>query len=101
MRARVLATDGAAQDAVLASGRPEHNLEETASSWTASPDVHKRDIKKMFHASLACMYPAYNRDEQLNPSCSEASAYPAAPDSEYGWEKLFSERLYLAYRRNF
>jgi nucleoside-diphosphate-sugar epimerase len=47
------------------------------------------------------MYPAYNQDDPLNPNCSEDSAYPAAPDSEYGWEKLFSERLYLAYRRNF
>ena len=41
------------------------------------------------------MYPAYNQEDPLNPKCSEDSAYPAAPDSEYGWEKLFSERLYL------
>jgi nucleoside-diphosphate-sugar epimerase len=47
------------------------------------------------------MYPAYNQEDPGNPNCSEDSAYPAAPDSEYGWEKLFSERLYLAYRRNF
>jgi nucleoside-diphosphate-sugar epimerase len=46
------------------------------------------------------MYPAYNQEDPLNPKCTEDSAYPAAPDSEYGWEKLFSERLYLAYRRN-
>ena len=46
------------------------------------------------------MYPAYNQEDPDNPKCSEDSAYPAAPDSEYGWEKLFSERLYLAYRRN-
>src|SRR5215471_3275239 len=62
---------------------------------------HKRSIKKIFYSSSACMYPAYNQDDRLNPNCSEDSAYPAAPDSEYGWEKLFSERLYLAYRRNF
>ena len=47
------------------------------------------------------MYPAYNQEDPDNPKCSEDSAYPAAPDSEYGWEKLFSERLYLAYRRNY
>jgi GDP-D-mannose 3', 5'-epimerase len=62
---------------------------------------HKRNIKKIFYSSSACMYPAYNQEDPLNPNCSEDSAYPAAPDSEYGWEKLFSERLYLAYRRNF
>src|SRR6201981_2000300 len=61
----------------------------------------KRDIKKIFYSSSACMYPAYNQDDPLNPNCSEDSTYPAAPDSEYGWEKLFSERLYLAYRRNY
>src|SRR5271170_8134306 len=62
---------------------------------------YKRDIKKIFYSSSACMYPAYNQEDPLNPKCSEDSAYPAAPDSEYGWEKLFSERLYLAYRRNY
>ena len=46
------------------------------------------------------MYPAYNQEDPENPVCSEGSAYPAAPDSEYGWEKLFSERLYLAFNRN-
>jgi len=61
---------------------------------------HKRNVKKIFYSSSACMYPAYNQEDPDNPKCSEESAYPAAPDSEYGWEKLFSERLYLAYRRN-
>jgi nucleoside-diphosphate-sugar epimerase len=61
---------------------------------------HRRAIKKIFYSSSACMYPAYNQTDPSNPNCSEDSAYPAAPDSEYGWEKLFSERLYLAYRRN-
>ena len=60
----------------------------------------KRGIKKIFYSSSACMYPAYNQEDPLNPNCSEDSAYPAAPDSEYGWEKLFSERLYMAFRRN-
>lgn len=60
----------------------------------------KFGIKKLFYSSSACMYPAYNQEDYNNPNCSEDSAYPAAPDSEYGWEKLFSERLYLAYARN-
>jgi nucleoside-diphosphate-sugar epimerase len=55
---------------------------------------------RIFYSSSACMYPAYNQEDPENPKCSEESAYPAAPDSEYGWEKLFSERLYLAYARN-
>lgn len=58
-------------------------------------------VKRIFYSSSACMYPAYNQEDPDNPKCSEGSAYPAAPDSEYGWEKLFSERLYLAYWRNY
>jgi GDP-D-mannose 3',5'-epimerase len=58
-------------------------------------------VKKFFYSSSACIYPEYNQLDPNNPKCSEASAYPAAPDSEYGWEKLFSERLYLAYMRNY
>ena len=61
---------------------------------------HKRTIKRVFYSSSACMYPAYNQEDPDNPNCAEDSAYPAAPDSEYGWEKLFSERLFLAYNRN-
>ena len=60
----------------------------------------KYDVGKIFYSSSACMYPEYNQEDPDNPKCSEDSAYPAAPDSEYGWEKLFSERLYLAYQRN-
>lgn len=56
---------------------------------------------QIFYSSSACMYPEYNQKDPNNPKCSEDSAYPAAPDSEYGWEKLFSERLYLAYHRNY
>ncbi len=57
-------------------------------------------IKRFFYSSSACIYPEYNQMDPDNPRCSEKSAYPAEPDSEYGWEKLFSERLYLAYMRN-
>ena len=63
--------------------------------------AHKRNIRRIFYSSSACMYPAYNQEDPDNPNCAEDSAYPAAPDSEYGWEKLFSERLYLAYNRNY
>src|SRR6185312_11498938 len=58
-------------------------------------------VKRFFYSSSACIYPEYNQLDPDNPKCSEDSAYPAAPDSEYGWEKLFSERLYLAYMRNY
>lgn len=61
---------------------------------------HKRNIKRVFYSSSACMYPEHNQLDPDNPNCAEESAYPAAPDSEYGWEKLFSERLFLAYNRN-
>ncbi|MCS6796776.1 MAG: NAD-dependent epimerase/dehydratase family protein [Raineya sp.] len=61
----------------------------------------KMGVKKVFYSSSACIYPAYNQEDPDNPKCSEDSAYPAAPDSEYGWEKLFSERLFLAYYRNY
>jgi nucleoside-diphosphate-sugar epimerase len=56
---------------------------------------------KIFYSGSACMYPEHNQMDPNNPNCEESSAYPANPDSEYGWEKLFSERLYLAYHRNF
>ena len=61
----------------------------------------KKGIKKIFYSSSACIYPEYNQLDPNNPKCNEDSAYPAAPDSEYGWEKLFSERLYLAFARNY
>ncbi len=63
--------------------------------------LHKRNVKKAFYSSSACMYPEHNQLDPDNPNCEESSAYPANPDSEYGWEKLFSERLYLAYNRNY
>ena len=59
-----------------------------------------RNIKNIFYSSSACIYPAHNQQNPDDPLCYEDSAYPANPDSEYGWEKLFSERLYLSYNRN-
>jgi GDP-D-mannose 3', 5'-epimerase len=63
--------------------------------------ARKNKIGRIFYSSSACMYPEYNQLDPDNPKCNEESAYPAAPDSEYGWEKLFSERLYFAYARNY
>ena len=61
----------------------------------------KKRVDKVFYSSSACMYPEHNQMDPNNPNCEESSAYPANPDSEYGWEKLFSERLYLAFNRNY
>lgn len=63
--------------------------------------ARRHGVGALFYSSSACMYPAYNQEDPDNPECAEHSAYPAAPDSEYGWEKLFSERLYLSYARNY
>jgi nucleoside-diphosphate-sugar epimerase len=62
---------------------------------------NKRNIRRLFYSSSACIYPEYNQRDPDNPYCAEDSAYPANPDSEYGWEKLFSERLYFAFHRNY
>jgi nucleoside-diphosphate-sugar epimerase len=59
------------------------------------------NLKKVFYSSSACMYPEYNQKDPQNPKCSEDSAYPAMPDSEYGWEKLFSEHIYLSFKKNY
>jgi len=61
----------------------------------------KQKVGRVFYSSSACMYPEHNQLDPNNPNCEESSAYPANPDSEYGWEKLFSERLYLAFQRNY
>ena len=61
----------------------------------------KRNAKNIFYSSSACIYPEHNQLDPSNPNCEESSAYPANPDSDYGWEKLFSERLYLAHARNY
>lgn len=83
----------------------EHDAQVMHNSATINLNMveasRKHKVKKIFYSSSACMYPEYNQLDPDNPKCSEESAYPAAPDSEYGWEKLFSERLYLAYNRNY
>ncbi|HEY6191518.1 MAG TPA: NAD-dependent epimerase/dehydratase family protein [Bacteroidota bacterium] len=83
----------------------EHDAEVMHNSGSINLNMAQRcqiaKVKKIFYSSSACMYPAYNQEDPDNPKCSEDSAYPAAPDSEYGWEKLFSERLYLSYQRNY
>ena len=82
----------------------EHDADVMHNSATINLNVldacHKRNVRRVFYSSSACMYPEHNQLDPDNPNCAEDSAYPAAPDSEYGWEKLFSERLYLAYHRN-
>jgi nucleoside-diphosphate-sugar epimerase len=62
---------------------------------------NKRNARRIFYSSSACIYPEYNQMDPDNPNCAEDSVYPANPDSEYGWEKLFSERLYIAFHRNY
>jgi len=64
-------------------------------------EMQKKGVKNVFYSSSACMYPDHNQTDPNNPLLSEDSAYPANPDSEYGWEKLFSERLYMSYARNY
>jgi len=64
-------------------------------------DLKEVNQTKIFYSGSACMYPEHNQLDPNNPDCREESAYPANPDSEYGWEKLFSERLYFAYHRNY
>jgi GDP-D-mannose 3',5'-epimerase len=83
----------------------EHDADIMHNSVQINVNVAKlatqRKVKSLFYASSACIYPEYNQMDPDNPKCEENSAYPAAPDSEYGWEKLFSERLYLSYKRNY
>jgi GDP-D-mannose 3', 5'-epimerase len=83
----------------------EHDADVMHNSATINLNVleacRRRNNSLIFYSSSACMYPAYNQEDPDNPNCAEDSAYPAAPDSEYGWEKLFSERLYLAFQRNY
>jgi GDP-D-mannose 3',5'-epimerase len=81
-------------DAAVMHNSATINLNVLDAGWRAG-------VKRFFYSSSACIYPEYNQRDPQNPKCSEDSAYPAAPDSEYGWEKLFSERLYLSYMRNY
>lgn len=82
----------------------EHDADVMHNSATINLNMvdacHKRNVKRVFYSSSACMYPEHNQTDPNAPVTREDSAYPANPDSEYGWEKLFSERLYLAYNRN-
>jgi len=83
----------------------EHDADVMHNSATINLNMtyygQKTGIKKIFYSSSACIYPKYNQENPDNPICREDSAYPALPDSEYGWEKLFSERLYLSFQRNY
>lgn len=83
----------------------EHDADVMHNSATINLNVAsiaaKKNIGMVFYSSSACMYPEHNQMDPDNPNCAEESAYPANPDSEYGWEKLFSERMYLAYNRNY
>jgi nucleoside-diphosphate-sugar epimerase len=83
----------------------EHDADVMHNSATINLNIlhyaQKAGVKKIFYSSSACIYPEYNQMDPDNPKCSEDSAYPAAPDSEYGWEKLFSERLYHSFNRNY
>jgi len=83
----------------------EHDADVMHNSATINLNIlhyaQKENVKKIFYSSSACIYPEYNQMDPDNPKCSEDSAYPAAPDSEYGWEKLFSERLYHSFYRNY
>ena len=83
----------------------EHDADVMHNSATINLNMadacRRRGVGRIFYSSSACIYPAHNQVDPDNPNCAEDSAYPAAPDSEYGWEKLFSERLYLSYARNY
>jgi nucleoside-diphosphate-sugar epimerase len=82
----------------------EHDADVMHNSATINLNVLEamrlQNVGRVFYSSSACMYPEFNQLDPDNPNCAEDSAYPAQPDSEYGWEKLFSERVYLAYMRN-
>ncbi len=83
----------------------EHDADVMHNSATINLNVvdlcQRLGIGNVFYSSSACIYPEHNQEDPDNPNCAEDSAYPANPDSEYGWEKLFSERLYFSYNRNY
>lgn len=83
----------------------EHDADVMHNSAQININVSKvavdKKVKALFYSSSACIYPEHNQTDPENPTCAEHTAYPAQPDSEYGWEKLFSERLYLSYKRNY
>lgn len=83
----------------------EHDADIISNDALINLHVARRAVEvgagKIFYSSSACMYPEHNQMDPNNPNCAEHSAYPANPDSEYGWEKLFSERMYLSFHRNY
>lgn len=84
------------------TGENDANLMHNSASINLNiiQQAYLKGVKKIFYSSSACIYPAYNQQDPNNPNCAESSVYPAEPDSDYGWEKLFSERLFQAFARN-
>jgi len=84
------------------TGKNDANLMHNSASINLNiiQQAFLKGVKKIFYSSSACIYPAYNQQDPNNPNCAESSVYPAEPDSDYGWEKLFSERLFQAFARN-
>ncbi len=84
------------------TGENDANLMHNSASINLNiiQQAYVKGVKKIFYSSSACIYPAYNQQDPNNPNCAESSVYPAEPDSDYGWEKLFSERLFQAFARN-
>jgi len=85
-------THGRVHDAAIMHNSTSINL-------NVLDNIRRQSIKRVFFSSSACIYPEYNQEDPSSPNCAEDTAYPAAPDSEYGWEKLYAERLYLVYGR--
>jgi GDP-D-mannose 3',5'-epimerase len=85
------------------TGENDANLMHNSASINLNiiQQAYLKGVKKIFYSSSACIYPAYNQKDPNNPNCAESSVYPAEPDSDYGWEKLFSERLFQAFARNY
>jgi len=84
------------------TGENDANLMHNSASINLNiiQQAYLKGVRKIFYSSSACIYPAYNQQDPSNPNCAEGSVYPAEPDSDYGWEKLFSERLFQAFARN-
>jgi nucleoside-diphosphate-sugar epimerase len=84
------------------TGENDANLMHNSASINLNiiQQAYLKGVNKIFYSSSACIYPAYNQKDPNNPNCAESSVYPAEPDSDYGWEKLFSERLFQAFARN-
>jgi len=97
-----LAADMGGAGYIFTGQNDAHVMHNSASiNLNVAKEAVAKGIKKLFYSSSACMYPEHNQLDPNNPNCEESSAYPANPDSEYGWEKLFSERMYLSFNRNY